>query len=151
VVRPKETLADLNSEVCSEKLEASAHELIRDLNKDACSKKPVAEPNEQVVDLNQDVCSVKLEPIVIDADKFLKSPLVSELERLKEPDRDLKSDDILARLEGMPTEPLSNLARAFVWDPARLNESEKVLSRDVLSTNEEPWLKEPLKPLNNEL
>lgn len=151
VVRPKETLADLNSEVCSEKLDARVHELLRDLNKDACSQKPVAEPIESVVDLNQDVCSVKLEPIVIDADKVVKSPLVSELERLKAPDSDLKSDDILARLEGMPTELVSNLARAFVWEPARLNESERVLSRDVLSTNAEPWLKEPVKPLNNEL
>jgi hypothetical protein len=83
------------------------------------------------------VCSAKLEPIVIDVDRVLKSPLVSDPERLKEPDRDLKSDDILARPEVMPTELVSNLARAFVWDPATVNEPEKDLSRDVLSTNAE--------------
>jgi len=86
VVSPKEALRDLNKEVCSEKLEANAHELLRDLNKEVCSAKPAAEPNEPVIDLNKDVWSVKLEPIVIDVDRVLKSPLVSEPERLKEPD-----------------------------------------------------------------
>jgi hypothetical protein len=90
-----------------------------------------------VIDLNKDVCSAKLEPRVIDVDRVLKSPLVSDPERLNEPDRDLKSDDILARPEVMPTEPVSNLARAFVWDPATPNEPEIDLSRDVLSTNVE--------------
>jgi len=137
VVRPKEALRDLNREVCSEKLEANAHELLRDLNKEVCSTKLAAGPNEPVIDLNKDECSAKLEPIVIDADKVLKSSLVSEPERLKELDRDLKSDDILARPEVMPTEPVSNLARAFAWDPATVNEPEKDLSRDVLSTNVE--------------
>ena len=65
----------------------------------------------------------------------MKSSLFSEPERLKEPDMDLKSDDILARTEVMPTELVSNLARAFVWDPTMLNEPERDLSRDVLSTN----------------
>jgi len=137
VVRLKEALTDLNREVCSEKLEANAHELPRDLNKEVCSTRPAAEPNESVIDLNKDVCSAKLEPIIIDVDRVLKSPLVSDPERLKEPDRDLKSDDILARPGVMPTELVSNLARAFVWDPATVNEPEKDLSRDVLSTNAE--------------
>jgi hypothetical protein len=114
VVRPKEALRDLNREECSEKLDANAHEPLRDLNKEVCSTKPAAEPNEPVIALNKDVCSAKLEPIVIDADKVLKSPLVSEPERLKEPDRDLKIDDLPVRPEVMPTEPVSNLARAFV-------------------------------------
>ena len=137
VVRPKETLRDLSREVCSERLEADAHELLRDLNTEVCSTRPAAGPNEPAIDLNKAVCSAKLESIVIDADKVLKSPLVSEPERLKELDRDLKSDDILARPELMPIEPVSNLARAFVWDPATLNEPENDLSRDVLSTNTE--------------
>ena len=135
VVRPKEALTDLNREVCSEKLETNAHELLRDLSKEVCSTRPAAEPNEPVIDLNKDVCSAKLEPTFIDADRVLKSPLVSDPERLKKPDRDLKSDDILARPEVMPTELVSNLARAFVWDPATVNEPENDLSREVLSTN----------------
>ena len=114
VIRPKEALRDLNREVCSEKLEANAHELLRDLNMEVCSTKPTAEPNEPVIDLNKDVRSAKLEPMVIDADRTLKSPLVSELERLKKPDRDLKIDDLPVRPEVTPTEPVSNLARAFV-------------------------------------
>ncbi|OLC62153.1 hypothetical protein AUH73_05315 [archaeon 13_1_40CM_4_53_4] len=137
VVRPKEALRDLNREVCSEKLEANAHELLRDLKKEVCSTRPAAEPNEPVIDLTKDVCSATLEPRVIDVDRVLKSALVSEPERLKESDRDLKSDDILAGPEIMPTELVSNLARAFVWDPATLNEPERALSRDVLSTNAE--------------
>ena len=151
VAMPKEALRDLNREVCSEKLEANAHELLRVLEKEVCSTRPAAEPNESVIDLNKDVCSAKLEPIVIDTDRVLKSPLVSDPERFMEPDRDLKSDEILASPGVMPTEPVSNLARAFVWDPATLNESEKVLSRDVLWTNAELWVKEPVKPLNSEL
>ena len=91
-----------------------------------------------MIDLSKDVCSAKLEPIVIDADRAVKSPLVSDPERPKESDRDRKSDDILARPELVPAELVSNSARPFVWDPAMLNESEKDLTRDVLSTNAEP-------------
>ena len=137
VVSPREAPRDLSREVCSEKLEANAHEPVRDLNKEVRSTKPAVGPNEPAIDLNKAVCSAKLELIVIDADKVLKSPFVSEPERLKELDRDLESDDILTRPEVMPTEPASNLARAFVWDPATPNEPENDLSRDVLSTNAE--------------
>jgi hypothetical protein len=136
-VMPEEALRDLNSEVCSEKLEANPHELLIDLNREVCSTRLDAELNELVIDLDKDVCSTKVEPVVIVASKVLKSPLVSEPERLKEPDRDLKSDDILPTPEVILIEVVSNLVRAFVWDPAMVNELENDLSREVFSTNAE--------------
>ena len=81
----------------------SPSELENDLNSEVCSTKLEAEPSEEIRDLNREVYPTKLEATPSDPDNVLARPLVSELAKVSEIERDLYDEVCSAKLEAKPS------------------------------------------------
>jgi len=109
-VRESESLSALKKEVFSVNADAEVREPPRDLNKEDFSARLEARVNEPANDRKKEFFSAIVVPREIVAVRDLARPLVSELARLNESEKDLNSEVVLERPDPRVRESVNDRA-----------------------------------------
>lgn len=128
-----EPVSVLNSEECSTNVETGDSKLVAVLNRERWSLKLAAPVSEPLNVLKMEECSARIEDGLIEADRFLANPLVSEPVRENESVNDLTSEMCLVIVDTIPIEPFNSSTRPLESVVAMPRELPRDLPRPLVS------------------